>query len=62
MSQEDARLSENRLKAGTVTAARHAETVAALKKAEMEDLQAVLGCRLARAELDRIKGVLASSR
>ncbi|MEW6488030.1 MAG: efflux RND transporter permease subunit [Thermodesulfobacteriota bacterium] len=62
MSQEDARLSENRLAAGTVTAARHAETVAALKKAEMDRLQAELGYRLTRAELERLKGGLARGR
>lgn len=60
--RENARLSENRLKAGTVTTAKHAETIAALKKAEMEDLQASLQYRLARIELDRITGVLAESR
>jgi multidrug efflux pump subunit AcrB/outer membrane protein TolC len=62
MCQENTRLSENGLKAGTVTAAKHAETVAALRKAEMGELQASLEYRLARAELDRIRGVLASSR
>lgn len=62
LSRENARLSENGIKAGTVTTAKHAEAVAALKKAEMEELQASLQYRLARAELDRITGVLASSR
>jgi outer membrane protein TolC len=62
MSQEDARLSENRLAAGTVTAARHAETVAALKRAEVDRLQAELGYRLTRAELERLKGGLARGR
>jgi multidrug efflux pump subunit AcrB len=62
LRQENARLSENGLKAGTVTAAKHAETVAALRKAEMGELQASLEYRLVRAELDRIRGVLASSR
>jgi multidrug efflux pump subunit AcrB/outer membrane protein TolC len=62
LCQENARLSENGLKAGTVTAAKHAETVAALRKAEMEESQASLQYRLAGAELDRIKGVLASNR
>ena len=62
LRQENARLSENGLKAGTVTAAKHAETVAALRKAEMGELQASLEYRLARDELDRIRGVLASSR
>jgi putative transport protein len=37
-------------------------TFTALKKAEMEKLQASLEYRLARAELDRIRGVLASNR
>jgi hypothetical protein len=46
----------------TVSAAKHAEAVAALKKAEMVELQASLAYRLALAELDRIRGVLASSR
>ena len=59
---ENARLSENRLKAGTVTAAGHAETVAALRKAEMEESQAALGYRLAQAEVDRITGTLAANR
>ena len=62
LRRENARLSENRLKAGTVTAAGHAETVAALKKAEMEELQAALEYRLAQAELDRLRGVLAANR
>jgi outer membrane protein TolC len=60
LSRENARLSENGFNAGTVTAAKHAETVAALKKAEMEELQASLQYRLALAELDRISGVLAN--
>jgi len=62
LQRENARLSENRLKAGTETAAKHAETVAALRKAEMEELQASLGCRLARAELERISGALMANR
>jgi outer membrane protein TolC len=60
--RENARLSENGTRAGTVTAAQHAETVAALKKAEANELQASLQYRLAQAELDRIRGVLASIR
>jgi outer membrane protein TolC len=60
--QENARLSENRLKSGTVTQAKHEEAVAALKKAEMDDLQATLEHRLALAELDRITGTLAANR
>ncbi|GFE56212.1 efflux RND transporter permease subunit [Geobacter sp. AOG1] len=62
LSKENARLSENGIKAGTVTTAKHAEAVAALRKAEMEELQASLEYRLARAELDRITGMLASRR
>jgi len=61
LQRENARLSENRFKAGTVTAAKHAEAIAALKKAEMEQLQASLEYRLTRVELDRIRGALASS-
>ncbi|MBJ6725085.1 efflux RND transporter permease subunit [Geomesophilobacter sediminis] len=62
LARENARLSENGLKAGTVTAAKHADTVAALKRAEMEELQASLEFRLARDEIDRLRGVLSSSR
>jgi len=62
LSRENARLSENGIKAGTVTTAKHAEAVAALRKAEMGELQASLEYRLAGAELDRIRGVLPSSR
>lgn len=62
LCRENMRLSDNGLKAGTVTAAKRAETVAALKKAEVDELQASLGYRLARTELDRIRGVLASNR
>ena len=61
LCRENARLSENRLKAGTVTAAKHAETVAELKKAEMEALQTSLEYRLALAELDKTIGSLAPS-
>jgi multidrug efflux pump subunit AcrB len=61
LSRENARLSENGLIAETVTTAKHAETVAALKKAEMEELRASLEYRLGLAELGRIRGVLAAS-
>ena len=60
--RENARLSENGMKAGTVTAAKHAETIAVLKKAEMEELQASLEYRLAIAELDKTIGLLAPSK
>ena len=59
LRKENARLDNKRFKAGTVTAAKQAETVAVLKKAEMEELQASLHYRLAKAELDQIRGVLA---
>ena len=61
LCQENERLSGNGLKAGTVTAARHAETVAALRKAEMDALQASLEYRLAQTELNKTIGLLASS-
>ena len=61
LCRENARLSENGLNAGTVTAAKHAETVAALRKAEMGELQASLEYRLADSELKRITGELSSA-
>ncbi|MEW6429523.1 MAG: efflux RND transporter permease subunit [Thermodesulfobacteriota bacterium] len=62
LRRENARLDENRFKAGTVNAARYAETIADLKKAEMEDLKVSLQYRLTLTELDQISGALASSR
>ncbi|GFO53773.1 hypothetical protein GMSM_07800 [Geomonas sp. Red276] len=62
LCREQVRLNDNRVKAGAVTAAKQAEAVAALRKAEMDDLRANLDLRLAAAELDRIRGVLASNR
>jgi len=62
LSRENMRLSENRVKAGAVTDARQSEAAAAMKKAEMEELQASLEYRLTRMELDRITGTLASVR
>jgi multidrug efflux pump subunit AcrB/outer membrane protein TolC len=56
LQRENMRLSADRLKAGITTDATHAETVAAFSKAEADVLQADLGYRLARAELDRITG------
>jgi len=58
---ENARLDEKRFKAGTINATKHAETIAALKKAEMEDLKVSLLYRLTLTELDQIRGVLASN-
>ncbi|NJL59163.1 MAG: TolC family protein [Desulfobacteraceae bacterium] len=54
--RENLRLSGNQLKAGVTSDARHAESVAAVRKAELEELQAHLGYRLALAELDRMTG------
>ena len=59
--KENERLSGDRLKAGTVTTAKHADTVAALKKAEMEALQATLEYRLAQTELNKTIGLLTPS-
>jgi hypothetical protein len=44
------------MEAGVIKKAQYAESVAAVKKAEWEDLQVNLGYRLAQAELDRIAG------
>jgi len=54
LRKEHQRLSANQLKAGATTSARYAESVAAVGRAELEELQARLGYRLAQAELDRI--------
>ena len=62
LCRENARLSENGIKAGTVTTAKHAEAVAALRKAEMEELQASLQYRLAQSDIKRLTGDLRASR
>ncbi|HEY4744197.1 MAG TPA: TolC family protein, partial [Desulfuromonadaceae bacterium] len=62
LCRENARLSENGIKAGTVTTAKHAEAVAALRKAEMEELQATLQYRLAQSDIERLTGDLRASR
>ncbi len=49
-------MSANQLKAAATSYAKHAEALAAVKKAESEELQAILGYELARAELNRIAG------
>ncbi len=59
LQRENLRLSADRVNAGTITSVRHDESIAAVKKAELEELQASLGYRLTQAELDRIVGVLA---
>ncbi len=56
LQKENQRLSAERMEAGVIKKAQYDESVAAVKKAEWEDLQAKLGYRLAQAELDRIAG------
>ncbi len=56
LQKENERLSANRLESGVIRKAQYAESLAAVKKAEWEELQAILGYRLARVELDRIAG------
>ena len=61
LQKENQRLSAERMKAGVIKKAQYAESVAAVKKAEWEELQAILGNRLALADLDRIAGRLHAS-
>lgn len=56
LQKENQRLSGNQLKAGVVSEARYAQAVAAVRKAELDDLQARLARELALAEMDRITG------
>ncbi len=56
LQKENERLSTNSMEAGVIKKAQYAESVAAVKKAEWEELQANLGYRFARAELDRLVG------
>ena len=56
LQKENQRLSAKSMEAGVIKKAQYAESVAAVKKAEWEELQANLGYRLALAELDRIAG------
>jgi len=56
LQKENERLSADRMKAGVIKKAQYAESLAAVKRAEWEELQAILGYRLARVELDRIVG------
>jgi hypothetical protein len=44
------------MEAGVIKKAQYDESVAAVKKAEWEELQAKLGYRLAQVELERIAG------
>ena len=59
LCRENARISENNLSVGSATTAKNAETLATLKKAEMQDLAASLDYRLALAELQKTIGSLA---
>jgi hypothetical protein len=57
LQQENLRLKSNAVKkAGTAMESQYATAVAAVKKAEYEDLQALLGYNLAVADLKRIIG------
>ncbi|HEX9136137.1 MAG TPA: TolC family protein, partial [Nitrospirota bacterium] len=54
LQNENLRLKSNGRKAGTATEAQYAAAVAAVKKAEYEELQALLGYNLSVADLKRI--------
>ena len=56
LQQERMRLVSDQLKTSTTSYAKYNEAVAALKKAESDELQARLGYELAIAELNRIAG------
>lgn len=56
LNQENQRLSADQLKAATTTSARYAESVAAVRKAELEERQATLEYCLDKVDLDRISG------
>jgi outer membrane protein TolC len=56
LQQERLRLISNQLKTSTISYAKYNEAVAALKKAESDELQARLGYELAITELNRIAG------
>ncbi len=56
LQRERLRLSSDQIKASTISPAKHAEAVAAVKKAESDELQARLGYEIAKAELKRIAG------
>ena len=58
LQKENQRLTADRVKAGTATNARQAEAIAAVRKAELDELQSALGYRLALAELNRISGTV----
>jgi len=54
LQKENLRLKSNGMKSGTATEAQYATALAALKKAEYEELQALLGYSLAAEDLKRI--------
>ncbi|WDT70690.1 MAG: efflux RND transporter permease subunit [Candidatus Manganitrophus sp.] len=56
LNRENQRLSADRLKAATTTNAQYAESVAAVRKAELDELQATLEYCLNKADLDRVSG------
>ena len=56
LQKENLRYKSNEIKARTATEAQYATTVAAVKKTEYEELQALLGYTLAVADLKRITG------
>ena len=56
LQKENLRLKADQRKAGTATEAQYATAIAAVKKAEYEELQALLGYSLAVADLKRIIG------
>jgi outer membrane protein TolC len=56
LQKENLRLKSNQIKARTATEAQYAAAAAAVKKAEYEEVQALLGYNLAVADLKRIIG------
>ena len=54
LQRENLRLKSNAMKSGTITESQYATTVASVKKAEYEHLQALLSYYLAIADLKRI--------
>jgi outer membrane protein TolC len=56
LQKENLRLKSKGREAGTATEAQYATAIAAVKKAEVEELQTLLGYRLAVADLKRIIG------
>ncbi len=58
LQRENLRLNADMVRAGTVTEVKYAEAVAGLRRAEMDELQAILAYRLAFVELERITGAL----